>query len=51
MTITINGHTLPVEDMDEANAIYAKAALIDTLNGPDSDALYRWIYAGAPLDI
>ena len=42
MTITIDGHTVPVRDLRHARKLFAIAA---DLHG---DALYQWLYAGAP---
>lgn len=50
MTITIYGHTLPVDDLDHAERIRAKANEIEAEYGEGADELYRWLYAGAPLD-
>lgn len=49
MTITISGHTLPVVSLDHARAIQRKADRIRREDGPGSDRLYQWLYAGAPV--
>jgi hypothetical protein len=43
MTTMINGHTIPVDDMDHAEKL---SVIADALEG---DVLEQWLYAGAPL--
>jgi len=42
MTITISGHTIPVDDTAHAERLLAIAATLD------QDRLEQWLYAGAP---
>ena len=49
MTITISGHTLPVDDLAHAERIWARAMEIEEEYGV-GDEMYRWLYAGAPIE-
>ena len=42
MTITISGHTVPVDDMQHAERLLDHAAILE------HDALEQWLYAGCP---
>ena len=44
MTTTISGHTIPVDDLANAERLHEFA----THFSDDHDALERWLYAGAP---
>jgi hypothetical protein len=44
MTITINGHTIPIDGMIQAEAIQAKADRFR--DADDFDGLEQWLYSG-----
>ena len=46
MTITLYGHTLPIDDLTQGERIQAFADQLDA-DGKD-DELQQWLYAGAP---
>ena len=49
MTMTIYGHTLPCESQQHYDARRRKLARIERATGKQSDAVFEWLYAGAPV--
>ena len=47
MNITISGHTIPVDDQDHAERLFARAEEFRAQD--DGDGLEKWLYAGAPI--